>query len=256
MKKVCIILFLFIGIGFLIRLLLFKKEIQSMKELYYSVNDGRSIYGKIEYHLIYKDGEYLLESKLEGYRDDEKYISKVSKEEVDEVLSILNSYKVSSWNGFDQASKMVMDGKSFTFRVKTLDDEEILARGYMKYPKNYHEVVKKILSIFEKINQQHFKKLFDFDVYQDFEISQIKEVLIEKINPNGKREEKITEKNKIMELYNRWSHVMVGMECSGEDEEYKTIYHFIKNNQQQFIIEEGNHSLSIQNKNYYYFFEQ
>ena len=258
-KKIIILLLILIIIGICLFIILFfqKKEIQSMKELYYVVNDGRSIYGKVEYHLIYKDGEYLLESKLEGYKDEEKYLSKVSKEEVDEILSILNFYKVSRWNGFDQASKMVMDGKSFTFRVKTLDDEEIIARGYMKYPKNYHEVVEKILSIFEKINQQHFKKLFDFDLYQNFQISQIKEVLVEKINPNGKSEEKVTEENKIMELYDYWSHAMVGMECSAEDEKYKTIYHFIKNDQQQFIIEEGNHSLIIQNKNYYYyFFEQ
>ena len=255
-KKIIILLIILIIIGICLFIVLFfqKKEVDSLMELYYSVNDGRNIYGGVEYHLKGDKDEYQLESKLDGYLENDKYISKVSREEIDEILSILNTYQVSKWNGFHKVSKMVLDGKSFTFRVKSFDGEEIIATGYMKYPKNYHEVIEKITSIFEKINQHHFKQLFDFDIYQGFQISHIKELIIEKIDPNGKKEEKITEKDKILEMYNRFSRVMVGMECSRGDDKYKTIYHFIQEDGIDYQIEEGNHSIILQNKNYYYHF--
>lgn len=55
---------------------------------------------------------------------------------LDDIQEIIQRYKVKRWNGFNKSDDDILDGHSFSLLIG-YDDYEIMAEGYMKYPKKY-----------------------------------------------------------------------------------------------------------------------
>ncbi len=138
-RSVCLI------IGGLLMCLFFtgcgkKARITSLESLSYRFTDNMSRYGAGSLEIVRKNGAYRATVKLVDEPDESAKTVPLSPEKVLAIEELLKKYDVGSWNGFDKNNKNVLDGRSFTFSVKMTEEQEIYARGYMKWPKNYSEV--------------------------------------------------------------------------------------------------------------------
>ncbi|MCL1907538.1 MAG: hypothetical protein FWG08_06480 [Propionibacteriaceae bacterium] len=57
---------------------------------------------------------------------------------LDDIEQIMADHNIYSWDGFNKSDKAILDGYSFGL-VAEFDNSTVVASGYMKYPKNYHE---------------------------------------------------------------------------------------------------------------------
>ena len=147
-KKLIIIIFVIIIIIGVFVLSLFKRkddkvEIKDVIHLYISYSRGYMANSNVIYSFDYneKDNKYIVSIKPYLKDDDDKLEKEVSKEFSDEIKKILIKYNVSNWNGFKKYADNVLDGDSFSFHVRMVDDEEIEADGYMSWPENYGNVI-------------------------------------------------------------------------------------------------------------------
>ena len=134
----------------LIVLIFLKKEknIINIYKLSFSYSTGNYMNASVSYELICKD-KCILSFKDDGvsYEDAKKY--EVDKKILKEIEIILKQYHVARWNNFHKYDKNVLDGNSFSFSVSYGNNQEIEASGYMKWPKSYQEVKKKLSEIFD-----------------------------------------------------------------------------------------------------------
>ncbi len=145
--KYLIIIGIIIVIVFLF--LFFKKEknIDSIKELYFSYTTGTHAEASVNYELVCKD-KCILSFKDDGVRYDDAIKKEVDKKILKEIEIILKQYHVAKWDEFHKFDKNVLDGDSFSFRVCYGENHEVEASGYMMWPKSYHEVKKKLIILF------------------------------------------------------------------------------------------------------------
>ncbi len=125
--------------------------VDNLKSFSLSYTSGYMMNSDTRYRLTYRDGEYIANIKPRLKDDEEGIEIAVNKEMMEEVSKILIKYDVGKWNGFDKVDKDVLDGNSFSFIVVLNDDKVIKASGYMKWPKNYREVVEEIEPLFMNI---------------------------------------------------------------------------------------------------------
>ena len=228
-----------------------KKEINSIKELEYSASDGRTINAGI--HFILKcDDKCILYSKYEECPEDEKIEVEVDKKYIDSLVDLFNKYNVSKWDGFNKSDKYVLDGTSYSFKVVTKDDVKVYASGYMKYPKNYREVINKMIEIFDEINDQVCFKLFSHENYKGFDIDNVSKVIEEFYGEGGLETKEYTEKNEIQTIYNRYDNYKIVGETKQSCVDNTKVYKFIMKDGKEYKIEQECEWIIINNKRYLY----
>ena len=141
-KEIIIGLLILVIIIIIVILKPFKKKINisDISSLHFSYSTGYAMYSSVIYDINYQNDKYILKIKPNEIPDEETKEFELDENQIDEIINILSRYNVSNWNGFDKVDKNVLDGNSFTFKLKTKKGEEIYAHGYMKWPNNYREV--------------------------------------------------------------------------------------------------------------------
>lgn len=125
--------------------------IYQINELDYSYTSGYGMNQDVSYKIRCEYGIDVIENcqmsiKEYGKSEDEAYKISFSYKELDKIKNALNRYHILSWKGFSKSDKNVLDGDSFSFRLRYNDDEKLSASGYMMYPSKYKE----FKEIFEK----------------------------------------------------------------------------------------------------------
>jgi hypothetical protein len=159
MKKVLIAIIILIIIAIIIYSQKPKIDIKAnnIKYIHYSYSTGNMIYSNVCYEIEENNGKYTLTIKPNNVPEEEKQQIEIDEDTLNEIVEILNKYNVESWNNFHKSDKNILDGNSFTFNLKTKDNKEIEASGYMKYPKNYRKVQSELESIFEKLIKKNIE---------------------------------------------------------------------------------------------------
>lgn len=131
--------------------------------------DGEGIYqiNKLEYtytsgYAINSDTLYIIDCeddckliiKEYGKNENELITIKLTDKDMDRFESMLNKYHILSWKGFSKSDKNVLDGDSFSFRLRYNDDEKLSASGYMKYPDHYRDFKEKFENYVEDIKSR------------------------------------------------------------------------------------------------------
>ena len=158
-----------------------------------------------------------------------------SKDDMNQLTSLLNRYKVSTWDGFKKSNKLVKDGNNFSIKIKS-DTADIYASGYMRYPRHYREVKAGLDEIFGKYVSDG-TLLFDNENYKDFNIDNVSKIKVQKYTEGGMDTSEITDKGRILEIYNEWKDVKITDKTDKACEDNTTIYTFIMNDGKEYKIE-------------------
>ena len=115
--------------------------VYQIKKLEYSYTNGYEINSDVSYKIDCEDKCILI---IKEYGKDEKDIitKKLTNKDMDKFEDMLNKYHILSWKGFNKSDKNVLDGNSFSFRLRYNDDEKLSASGYMMYPNHYNSFQK------------------------------------------------------------------------------------------------------------------
>jgi len=124
-----------------------KKELKNLESLRLNYTNGYAMYAYTTYE-IKKEDKYKITIKPLGIPDEEAKTYDISDAEIKKILDVLNKYEVTKWDGFNKTNKDVLDGDSFSFSAKFEDGTSISAHGYVSYPKNYGDVKKELIEIF------------------------------------------------------------------------------------------------------------
>ena len=228
-----------------------KVSISSLKSLEYTSSDGRSISNYANYKVIC-DNECFLETKPYGLYDDDVIRVKVDDDTISKIISILQEYHVEEWDGFDKVDRHVLDGTTFSFYLTTKENQKISAHGYMKYPKNYSQVIEKLEDIFTKINENNYKPLYNLDYFSQFNSDDIVKVIEETTTEGGVSSEEYTIKEDILQIFSGLENILIVSECSMSCEDNNISYHFIMNDGREYRIDKECEWLVIDGKRYYY----
>ena len=153
MKKYIVLLIVIVIL--LIVLLVIKKRRESFImgdlesfELFYT--QGYAYNADIRYKFFHKakDNRYVVSKKPYGESEEETIVHEVDEEFQKELETILDKYKVSSWDGFNGNDKDVLDGDSFSLTI-IYSIGTVHASGYMSYPKNYGSFKTDIINLFD-----------------------------------------------------------------------------------------------------------
>ena len=158
MKKIIVILVIVIITIFLIWGVYYmffsdrSRKVDKISEInifHYSYSVGNYYEARVYYELECED-KCILKIKDVGITEEDALIYDVDKEIIKKLESILNKYKVGSWNGFSKSDHNVLDGNSFSLYLRMKDDNTVEASGYMRWPKNYEEVKGELISLFDE----------------------------------------------------------------------------------------------------------
>ena len=145
------------------------KEIESIKTLTISSNSGFANF--LTTYNIECEEKCIVKVLDSGYSAPSNYVKEISDSDVNKIVKILREYNVKSWDGFNKSDKNILDGSSFSFNLITKEGLKVSASGYMKYPKNYHEVTSKIKEIISDIKTENSINYYankDHTYYDDY----------------------------------------------------------------------------------------
>ena len=152
-KKTLVLLFTIVLVCLIIGIItIFSKEnktndkITDLDSFYFNYSSGYAMYAYTTYEVEKKGTYYQVSIKPNGISDEKKYTKIENQDFVDKLLKIINDYDVISWDGFNKNDKYVLDGNSFTLRLK--GDKNISATGYMMWPDNYYDVKNELNNLF------------------------------------------------------------------------------------------------------------
>ena len=126
-------------------------EASNIKSIYLTYTNGYMMNAYTRYQLIIENDKYIAKIKPYGVDENDILEIEVSKDLMEEISKVLKKYEVGKWDGFDKTDQGVLDGDSFSFSVLLNNDKDISASGYMKWPKNYGNVVGEISLLFMNI---------------------------------------------------------------------------------------------------------
>ena len=109
-------------------------KIENIKEFYYGYSGGMSMINDVSY-TIKCNSECKANVTLARK---EYYDLPISKSKMNDLLKLLNKYRIYSWNGFNKELS-ITDGASFHLDVTDQKGETIEARGYGRFPNNHNE---------------------------------------------------------------------------------------------------------------------
>ena len=182
MKKIWILLIILILviITSFILVVIKRRKIEftkdNIKHMHFSYSTGNMMYSNVQYNINYKDYRYIVSIKPDNVSEEDKKEIEIDENTMEKIVNVLNKYKVYNWNRFHKNDKRILDGNSFSFSLTTKDNKSIDASGYMKWPKNYHNVRAELDSIFsslynvEKINIEDLE-YFYFSYSNGYEIN-------------------------------------------------------------------------------------
>ena len=127
-----------------------KTQITDIESFRFSYTTGYHINAYVIYTLEYKKNKYIASIKPNDVKEEKTIEKKVNKKFIKNLKNILTKYNVNEWNGFQKTDKNVLDGNSFSLYIK-MQDGNIAASGYMKWPKNYSKVKQELDKLFSKI---------------------------------------------------------------------------------------------------------
>ena len=143
------------GLGIMILPNILKKEVKitSIQEFRFFYTQGYSINAEVIYSLKCND---TCEIEIKPYLEEPEKTHKiiVEKDFKEKLESILRTYHVGRWNGFNKNNPYVLDGDSFSMNITFQDGTNIFASGYMEWPKQYRKVKEEIDALFNEQLQE------------------------------------------------------------------------------------------------------
>lgn len=127
--------------------------IYQINKLEYSYTSGYGINEDVSYK-IDCDNECILIYKEYGKDENDAITIKLNDKDMDKFENMLNKYHILSWKGFSKSDKNVLDGNSFSFRLRYNDDEKLSASGYMMYPDHYRDFKEKFENYINDIKER------------------------------------------------------------------------------------------------------
>ncbi|MBR5345418.1 MAG: hypothetical protein IK127_06295 [Clostridia bacterium] len=95
------------------------------------------------YEIILRNGNYyMIENEDETRPFDLAYEK--------EIETVIETYNILSWDGFDKSNPYVLDGESFTLELRYADGTSVRAYGDNSFPENYNDAMDSIEAILEK----------------------------------------------------------------------------------------------------------
>lgn len=105
--------------------------------------------GVVFYNISKDDDKYLFTA--EGVNGISLEVNKeLSNDDIKTLENVINESKIIEWNGFDKSDGDVLDGHSFSITITYSDNKNFYAHGYMKYPEDYEERIKKLDTLMEE----------------------------------------------------------------------------------------------------------
>ena len=116
--------------------------VYQINKLEYGYTNGYEVNSDVSYKIDCEDKCILI---IKEYGKDEKDVitKKLTNKDMDKFEDMINKYHILSWKGFNKSDKNVLDGNSFSFRLRYNDDEKLSASGYMMYPNHYRDFKEK-----------------------------------------------------------------------------------------------------------------
>ena len=126
--------------------------IYQINTMEYSYTSGYGINEDVRYKIDCED-DCILYIKEYGKDENDLIKIKLSDKDMDKFEAMLNKNHILSWKGFNKSDINVLDGDSFSFRLRYNDDEKLSASGYMKYPNNYQRFKSSFEKYVDSINK-------------------------------------------------------------------------------------------------------
>lgn len=123
-------------------------NLDDITEFEFVYTTGNMKYARVKYEIKYDNGIYTAIIKPNGVADENAIKGIADARFIKELRDILVANGVSKWNGFKKSNKIACDGRSFYLHLKNGQGQDVTASGYMKWPKNYNEVKKRIDELF------------------------------------------------------------------------------------------------------------
>ena len=129
-------------------------NINDFKSMTFSYSNGGDIANSQEiYEIEKKDDKYIATIKEKFKTEDEIIELEVDKNTIYSIFRIIDTYNVSSWDGFSEHDSNVLDGESFYFSLYVGDDK-VTASGYMSWPDNYGKVNEEFTELFHSLYEK------------------------------------------------------------------------------------------------------
>jgi hypothetical protein len=77
-----------------------------------------------------------------------------TQELLDSLNTLYKSYRLAEWDGYDKVSKNVLDGDSFTLKIKFNDGESLYAHGYASTPDRYGDFFSDMRGLLDPIRDE------------------------------------------------------------------------------------------------------
>ena len=129
-------------------------NVNDFKSMTFSYSNGGDIVNSQEiYEIEKKDNKYIATIKEKFKTEDEIIKVEVDKNTIYSIFRIIDTYNVSSWDGFSEHDSNVLDGESFYFSLYVGDDK-VTASGYMSWPDNYGKVNEEFTELFHSLYEK------------------------------------------------------------------------------------------------------
>lgn len=129
-------------------------DANDFKSMTFSYSNGGDIANSQEiYEINKKDDKYIATIKEKYKTEDEEIEVEVDIHTIYKVINIIDTYNVSTWDGFSEHDSNVLDGESFYFSLYVGDDK-VTASGYMSWPKNYSKVKEEFTDLFHSLYEE------------------------------------------------------------------------------------------------------
>lgn len=128
-------------------------NVQDFKSMTFSYSNGDEANSQEIYEIEKKDDKYIATIKEKFKTEDEIIEVEVDKNTIYSIFRIIDTYNVSSWDGFSEHDSNVLDGDSFYFSLYVGDDK-VTASGYMSWPDNYGKVNKEFTELFHSLYEK------------------------------------------------------------------------------------------------------
>lgn len=126
-------------------------NVDEFKSMTFSYSNGGDIANSQEIYEVEKKGNKYIAKIKEKYKTDDEIIEiEVDKNTLYNIFRIIDTYNVSSWDGFSEHDSNVIDGESFYFSLYVGNDK-VTASGYMSWPDNYGKVQTEFTELFHSL---------------------------------------------------------------------------------------------------------
>ena len=130
-------------------------EVTDFESFSYSNTNYMSMEDTYEYTITNNGGAYSLKITSFVYDDDESFVTEIPLTEVAALIDAMNNCKVTTWDGFDEVDKYVLDGGGFSMGLTLPDGKRISVHGSNAYPNDFGSFHSTVSSLFDKYRIQY-----------------------------------------------------------------------------------------------------